>query len=158
MDINIITPDSPLPSDHVHSLSMTIRSFKGRKDVQVHLFRAAWDSADEAGQNWDTLIGEPVDPSRTETAGSKSIVMESFTTDERDRIVNYLKEQYSTRLTAINSAPLTFPVPAGLMGLSQIEAGKDIGFIDFVKIPSYSLGIPMRGLYDLSQHSPIVAE
>ena len=158
MNINIISPDSPLPTDHAHSLSMTIKSFKGRKDVQVHLFRAQWDNAEEDGLDWSVLIGEPLDPSRTDPVGSRKIVMESFTLEERDRIINYLKEQYSTRLTTISSAPLSFPVPAGLKGLSQIEAGKDVGFIDFIKIPSYTLGIPMRGLYDLSQHPPIVYE
>lgn len=105
MDINIITSDSPSPSDHAHSLSMVIKSFKGRRDVEVHLFRAQWDSADEDEQDWDALIGAPVDPSRTDPVGSKKIIMESFTTEERDDIVNYLKEQYSTRLTAIKSSP-----------------------------------------------------
>ena len=158
MDINIIEPNSPLPSNHAHSLSMTIKSFKGRRDVEVHLFRADWMANDEKGQDWDTLIESSVDPSVTDTSGSKRIIMESFTTDERDRVVNYLKEQYSTRLTAINSTPLTFPVPAGLAGLSQLEAGKSIGFIEFQKIPSYPLDIPMKGLYDLSQHPPIIEE
>lgn len=158
MDINIIEPNSPLPSDHAHSLSMTIRSFKGRRDVEVHLFRADWTASDEKKQNWDTLVESSKDPSMTDTSGSKRIIMESFTTNERDRVVNYLKEQYSTRLTAINSTPLTFPVPAGLAGLSQLEAGKSIGFIEFRKIPSYPLDIPMKGLYDLSQHPPIIEE
>lgn len=44
------------------------------------------------------------------------------------------------------------------MGLSQIQADKDIGFIEFTKIPSYSLDLPIKGLYDLSQHLPIVEE
>lgn len=158
MDINIIEPSSSLPSDHAHSLTMTIKSFKGRRDVEVHLFRAAWEASEEKKQDWDTLIGSPADPAGTDTSGSKRIIMESFTTEERDRIVNYLKEQYSTRLTAINSTPLTFPVPAGLAGLSQLEAGKSIGFIEFPKIPSYALDIPMKGLYDLSQHLPIIEE
>ena len=158
MDISIIEPNSPLPSDHAHSISMTIRSFKGRRDVEVHLFRTDWTASDEKKQNWDTLVEPSKAPSTTDTSGSKRIIMESFTTNERDRIVNYLKEQYSTRLTAINSAPLTFPVPAGLAGLSQLEAGKSIGFIEFQKIPSYPLEIPMKGLYDLNQHLPIIEE
>ena len=153
MDIIIIEPDTKPPAPFCHSVSMTIRSFKGRRDVDVHLYRCEWDAADETPLDWSAIIHGGSDED-----SSKTVVMESFTTEERDRIVNYLKEQYSTRLTAINSAPLGFPVPAGLKGLSQIEAGKDIGFIDFMKIPSYSLGIPMRGLYDLNQHPPIVEE
>jgi hypothetical protein len=137
---------------------MTIKSFKGRRNVEVHLFRADWTKNDEENQDWNTLIGPPLDPAVPDKSGSKRIIMESFTTEERDHIISYLKEQYSTRLTAISSTPLTFPVPAGLSGLSQLEAGKDIGFIEFNKIPSYSLDIPMKGLYDLSQHSPIADE
>jgi hypothetical protein len=132
---------------------MTIRSFKGRRDVEVHLFRSSWESNEEKELNWPTLIegNAPQD-------SSKTVVMESFTTQERDRIVNYLKEQYSTRLTAIKSTPLTFPVPAGLPGLSQVAVGKTIGIIEFDQIPSYSLGLPIKGMYDLSQHPPIAEE
>jgi len=137
---------------------MTIKSFKGRRNVEVHLFRSTWKADDENDQDWNTIIGTPMDSSKTDPSGSKRIVMESFTDDERDRIINYLKEQYSTRLTAIHSSPLTFPVPTGLTGLSQIEAGKGIGFIEFKKIPSYPLDIPLKGLYDLAQHLPIVEE
>jgi len=158
MDINIIDPNSPPPTIFAHSISMTIKSFKGRRDVDIHLFRANLEDIDEDSQDWNTLIGPPVEPNRTDPSGSKKIVMESFTVDERDSIVNYLKRQYSTRLTAIDSAPLNFPVPAGLTGLSQIEAGKNIGFIEFEKIPNYTLDIPLKGLYDLSLHPPIVEE
>ncbi|MBI9081803.1 MAG: hypothetical protein JEY79_18940 [Pseudodesulfovibrio sp.] len=158
MDINVIAPNSPLPTSFAHSISITIKSFKGRRNVEVHLFRPEWSTKEEKDQDWTTLLGAPVDPSRTDPSGSKRIIMESFTDNERDRIINYLKEQYSTRLTAIHSSPLTFPVPTGLSGLSQIEAGKDVGFIEFKRIPSYPLDIPLKGLYDLAQHSPIVEE
>ncbi len=156
MDIDITTSDTPTPTRYAHTLSMVIKSFKGRRDVEVHLFRGSWTDADEQSENWSTLIA----PSqKTEkTADSRRVVMESFSEAERDRIVSYLKEQYSTRLTAIRSRPLTFPIPAGMPGLSQLEAGKNVGFIEFEKIPSYSLDIPLKGLYDLSQHLPIVDE
>jgi len=150
MNITIIEPDTQPPAPFAHSLSMTIRSFKGRRDVEVHLFRSSWENNEEKGLNWPTLI-----EGNTPQDSSKTVVMESFTTQERDHIVNYLKEQYSTRLTAIKSTPLTFPVPTGLLGLSQVAEGKTIGIIEFNQIPSYSLGLPIRGLYDLSQHPPL---
>lgn len=150
MDITVIEPDTKPPAPYCHSVSMTIRSFKGRKDVDVHLYRCEWDAAEEAPLDWTTIIeGGSAEDS------SKTVVMESFTTEERDRIVNYLKEQYSTRLTAIKSIPLAFPIPAGLPGLSQLTAGKTIGIIEFQKIPSYPLELPIKGYYDLSQHPPI---
>ena len=158
MDINIIAPNYDPPSDHAHSISITIKSFKGRRNVEVHLFRSKWKANDEQNLDWKDLIGPPIEPSMTDKSGSKKIIMESFTIDERDLIINYLKEQYSTRLMSIRSTPLSFPVPAGLTGLSEIEAGKTIGFIEFDKIPSYPLDIPIKGLYDLGQHPPIVEE
>ncbi len=153
MDITITQPEKSLPTHYAHSLSMVIRSFKGRRNVEVHLFRPTWSDKDENSENWNALIAE-----ETEDNSSKCVVMESFTDKERDNIINYLKEQYSTRLTAIRSTPLHFPVPAGLSGLSQLEPGKNVGFIEFDRIPSYSLDIPLKGLYDLSQHPPIVED
>lgn len=157
MDINIATPDTQPPTRLFNSLSMVIKSFKGRRDVEVHLFRAAWDEEMEKKEEWGSLIASTPD-SPADKEGSRMVVMESFTDDERDRIVKYLKEQYSTRLTAIRSIPLSFPVPAGLCGLSQLEPTKNVGFIEFEKIPSYPLDIPLKGLYDLSQHPPIAEE
>jgi hypothetical protein len=156
MEIDIIPPRTESPPPYVHSLSMVIKSFKGRRNVQVHLFRAAWNPKDETALPWDTLLTDRLEGQADEPG--RRVVMEAFTDDERDRIVNYLKEQYSTRLTAIRSTPLTFPVPAGLAGLSQADPGKGAGFIDFAKIPSYSLDIPLKGFYDLSGHLPIVEE
>ncbi len=154
MDISITKATSTLPTPYRNSLSMVIRSFKGRRDVEVHLFRGTWDEADEKGQDWDLLLSSP----STDDDPSRKVVMEAFTDGERDQIVNYLKEQYSTRLTAIQARPLSFPVPSGMPGLSQVQPGKNIGIIEFAKIPSYSLSIPLMGLYDLSQHPPLVEE
>lgn len=158
MDITVTSTSHPLPIDRAFSVSMVIKSFKGRRDVEVHLFRARWDAGEIPEADLDKLLGDPMDSAHTDPSGSRTIIMESFTGSERDLIVKYLKEQYSTRLTAIRSMPLTFPVPKGLTGLSQVRAGKDVGFIEFEKIPSYSLEIPIKGYYDLSQHPPIVTE
>lgn len=156
MDITIETAQAPLPVDRAYTLSMVIKSFKGRRDVEVHLFRGQWDDSDTT-LNWSELIGPPMDATHTDPTGSQIMILEAFTDAERNKIVNYLKEQYSTRLTGIRSTPLNFPVPAGLAGLSQVEPGKTMGFIEFEKIPSYPLDIPLKGYYDLSQHPPIVA-
>lgn len=155
MDINITTSDTSSPTRKVNSISITIKSFKGRKDVEVHLFRSNWSPADEASEDWSAILAETDDSNQEPGRG---MVMEAFSDDERDFIVDYLKRQYSTRLSAIRSTPLTFPVPAGLSGLSACQPDKNIGFIEFDKIPSYSLNIPLKGLYDLSQHPPIVED
>lgn len=154
MDISIKHSDNSPPTRFTNSISMVIKSFKGRRNVEVHLFRANWTPQEEENENWVELIaGTPSD-----TEGSRRVIMESFTDEERDTIIDYLQTQYANRLTAIRSIPLSFPVPAGLSGLTQLEPGKNVGFIEFAKIPSYSLEIPLKGLYDLSQHPPIVEE
>ena len=154
MDITITEATSTPPTPYANTISMTIRSFKGRRDVEVHLFRRAWDENDEQAQDWNAIIS----PAPSDDDPSRNVVMEAFTDEERDQLVNYLKEQYSTRLTAIRARPLFFPVPSGMTGLSQVQPGKNIGFIEFVRIPSYSLDIPLMGFYDLSQHPPLVEE
>lgn len=156
MEIEIIAPTSPLPIDRAYALSMTIKSFKGRRDVDVHLFRHAWDPEEEEAIDWDKLLAAPGMSEAPEAAGSRRVVLEALTKDERDRVVAYLKEHYANRLSAVISGPIPFPVPVGLMALSDLSEGKSIGFIHFERIPHFNLGVPLRGFYDLSQHPPIV--
>lgn len=157
MQIAIANPEAPLPVERAYALSMTIKSFKGRRNVEVHLFRHSWDPAEEAGLDWARLIGPPLEPGApADPASSRRVVLESFTASERDRIVAFLTEQYATRLTSINSRPLEFPIPSGLPALSDMREGRAMGFVRFEKIPSYALTLPLRGFYDLDQHKPIV--
>lgn len=158
MEIEIIEPQSQyhLPIERAYALSMTIKSFKGRRDVEVHLFRSAWDPEEEDAIDWDKLLAAQGMSEAPEAAGSRKVVLEALTREERDAVVAYLKDHYANRLSGIFSAPIPFPVPIGLMGLSEISEGKTIGFIHFERIPHYQLGVPLRGFYDLGQHPPIV--
>lgn len=154
MEIKIATPTSPPPIERACVLSMIIRSFKGRSDVQVHLFRPEWDRAEEQDHDWNALIQSG---SEADMEASRKVVMEAFTKDECDQIITYLKEHYSSRLTAILASTVEFPVPAGLPALCECNEGKSVGFIRFEKIPHFALPFALRGLYDLSCHEPIVA-
>lgn len=156
MDIEIIQPEGSLPIDRAFAVSMTIKSFKGRRDVDVHLFRPAWDPEEEPGMDWDKLLAGANLGEDDSAAGSRRVVLESFTDVERDQIVACLKEHYADKLKSVFSAPIPFPVPIGLTALSDIDEGKSIGFIHFERIPHFKLGFAVRGLYDLSQHRPIV--
>jgi len=137
---------------------MIIRSFKGRRDVEVHLFRCRWNRTEEAQSDYTGLVEQDTATPGTVLPEGRKVILESFTADERDLIVNYLKGQYSTRLTAIKANPLTFPVPACLAGFTEVQPGKDAGFIEFEKIPSYPLDFPLKGYFDLSRHLPLVDE
>lgn len=160
MEIDIIAPDGQLPVERAWAVSMVIKSFKGRRDVEVHLFRPAWDETESEAYDWSALLGDPLPELPPEAAartdGSRRVLLESFTCEERDRIIGFLGDQYSDKLSAIRSCALEFPIPLGLTALSEIEEGKDVGFILFERIPSYSLTVPLRGLYDLSQHKPLI--
>lgn len=156
MEIEIIAPTSSLPIDRAYAMSMTIKSFKGRRDVEVHLFRPVWDPEEEEAIDWDKLLAAPGMSEAPEAAGSRHVVLEALTKEERDAAVGYLKEHYASRLSHITSGPIPFPVPVGLMALSDLTEGKSIGFIHFERIPHFKLGFALRGFYDLSQHPPIV--
>jgi len=156
VDIQIIPAGKDLPIDRAHALSMTIKSFKGRRDVEVHLFRHTWDPEEEEAIDWDRLLAAQGMSEAEEAAGSRRVILEALTPEERDQVVAYLREHYASRLSAIMSAPIPFPVPIGLVALSDMGEGKTIGFIHFERIPHFALNIPLRGFYDLSQHPPIV--
>lgn len=156
MDITLIAADRPLPIDRAYAVSMTIKSFKGRRDVEVHLFRSAWDPEEEEAIDWDRLLAAQGMGDAPEAAGSRRVVLEALTPEERDKVVAYLEEHYANRLSGVFSAPIPFPVPIGLLALSDLTEGKSIGFIHFERIPHFNLGFALRGFYDLSQHPPIV--
>ncbi len=159
MHIEITEPTTPLPVARSYVLSMTIRSFKGRRDVEVHLYRAAWDETEMNAYEWDKLLGEAIEGREGADAdGSKKVLLEAFTKEERDEIIEYISSRYDSRVTAITATPLAFPIPQGLIALSSFPEGKSIGTIKLDKIPNYSLALPVRGLYDLSRHKPLVGE
>ena len=157
MLIVIVPALEKLPVDRAWSITITIKSFKGRKDVEVHLFRPEWDSLEEESYDWDTVLGDPMHPDMDADIGSgRKLVMESFTSEERDMIVSYFQERYEGKLSSISSCPIDFPVPLGIPALCTLPEGKDMGFVLFDKIPNYSLPFSLRGFFDLSQHAPIV--
>lgn len=157
MDIDIVPDDGSLAIDRVWSVSIVIKSFKGRRDVEVHLFRPEWTQEEEDIYDWDYLIGDPIHPDFDDNVYSgRKLVMESFTVEERDQLVEYLKGRYAGKLAAIRSCPIELPVPMGIAALSDLPEGKDTGFINFDKIPNYPLGFPLRGFFDLSQHAPLM--
>ncbi|MDK2957805.1 MAG: hypothetical protein PWQ57_3303 [Desulfovibrionales bacterium] len=159
MEIEIYEAESPLPINRAYSVSIIIKSFKGRRDVEAHLFRPQWDSAEEKDVDWAKLLGSPMDPSLpADPLSTRKVIMESFTVEERDQLVLYLSEHYDDRLTALWSAPLEFPAPMGLPALSDVDEDKSIGFIRFEKIPHFHLPFPVHALYDLSRHRPLVEE
>jgi hypothetical protein len=157
MEIDVVPADFTLPVDRAWTVSMVIKSFKGRKDVTVHLFRPTWDPEEEEIYDWDVLVGDPVQPDLPVSYEScHRILLEAFNEQERDALVEYLKTRYKDKLSEIHACALNFPIPLGLTALSELAEGKDLGFIHFDKIPNYTLPFAVRGFFDLSQHKPII--
>jgi len=157
MQIDIVPALETLPVDRAWSVSIVIKSFKGRKDVAVHLFRPEWDAMEEDLYDWDHVLGDPIHPDMdADMASGRKLVLESFTPEERDMIVGYLAKRYAGKLESITACPIDFPVPLGIPALCTFGEGKDAGFVLFDRIPGYPLPFPIRGFFDLSQHAPIV--
>lgn len=159
MQTNIMEAERKAAIERVHAISIIIKSFKGRRDVEVHLFRPDYDEADLKLYDWDKVIGGPLEPeTEYDKESSKRVLLEAFTAEERNKIVAYLKERYSDRISRIDACPLDLPIPAGLPPLSTYPEGKSIGFIRFDDLPNYPLDFRFRGLYDLSRHEPLVRD
>jgi hypothetical protein len=159
MKLNIITSQNELPVKKGYAISLIIKNLKGHKDVDVHLFLPEWDENEAKSYDWSKLLGDPIDRNApVDPMSSRKVLLESFTIEERDIILDYMKERYATRLSAINSRPLDFPIPMGLIPLSEIPEDNDIGCIRFEEIPNYTLPFPVHGLYILSQHEPVEEE
>ncbi|BFR48454.1 hypothetical protein RVX_R15150 [Nitratidesulfovibrio sp. HK-II] len=171
MELNIIPVEGTPPVARTHVISVTIRTFKGRRNVQAHLFRLAdeTEAAEElaALRGVPGLVGAPLDPNapgaddltgpEAETDALRT-VLEAFTEAERDAVVDYLSRRYADRLTCIIACPLQLPVPRGVVPFSALPEGKTMGVIRFDDVPRYPLHFAMRGFYDLAQHEPLVHE
>jgi hypothetical protein len=153
--LDIIDGDTPI--NRGYAVSMTVKSFKGRRDVEVHLFRPEWSDSESETIDTKQLFGPPImEDVKINPDKDKQIILESFTKGERDAVIKYLMEHYSSRLSRITSTPMEFPIPSGLPPLSGITEGKDIGLIKFEKVPHFDLPFALRGMYNLGVHKPLV--
>lgn len=157
METNIIPADGTEPIARVHVLSITIHTFKGRKNVEAHLFRHTQEASEADTYDWDSLIGAQMDPEHPGTPeDAKKMLLEAFTQEERDSIIDYLSKRYEGKLSSITACPMELPVALGVTPLSAIPEGKTMGFIRFDDANNYPLPFAFRGFYDLAQHDPIV--
>lgn len=159
MEITIVPPATELPMDRGYVVSIVINSFKGRRDVEVHLFRSSYEISEESAYDWDKLIEDSHHPDvEYNPAAARQFVMETFTEEERDQVLEFLKEKYRSKVSRVDSTTISFPVPMGIAPLSSIPEGKTMGFIRFDTLPSFNLPFHFRGFYDLAQHEPLTQE
>ncbi|SDN96641.1 hypothetical protein [Desulfonauticus submarinus] len=157
MDIHIIEPDIALPTLRAFMVKMTLFSFKGRKGVEVHLYRSFWPKEEEKDFLWENIL-EDTDLPKPKLQDAKDIVLESFLPEERDMLIDYLKSRYESRIKEIISAPLEFPIPSGLVPLWKMPEDENFGRIYLDRAPNYSLPFKVRGFYDLNSAPPLMDE
>ncbi|MCD7984894.1 MAG: hypothetical protein LUG19_11695 [Desulfovibrio sp.] len=160
---SIAAPDNA-PLDRIYIIAATLNAFKGRRHVEVHIFRHGTTDEELAALEGKKLVGPP-DPAvppqvlqgTTEEAALRC-VLEAFTAEESQALVAYLEQRYAEHIEKIMVCPMDLPVPLGVAPLSGIPEGKSTGFIRFDAVPDYPLPFVARGFYDLAVHEPLMAE
>ena len=160
---SIAAPDNA-PLDRIYIIAATLNAFKGRRHVEVHIFRHGATDEELAALEGKKLVGPPdpaVPPQVLQGATEKAAlrcVLEAFTAEESQALVAYLEQRYAEHIEKIMVCPMDLPVPLGVAPLSGIPEGKSTGFIRFDAVPDYPLPFVARGFYDLAVHDPLMAE
>lgn len=159
MERIVVQPGTPPPVARVWVITMVISSFKGRKNVEAHLFRRDFEPGPEDVFDWSVLLGEPIHPqAEVDENKSRRVLFEAFTPEERDAVLAFLQERYGDRLESVTACTLDLPIPLGLPPLSDIPEGKTMGFIRFEMLTNYQLPFAFHGFYDLARHEPLVTD
>ena len=155
-------PDAPL--DRIYIITLVMHTFKGRRNVEAHLFKAESDPAELASLRDKGLLGKPcADPGDSRLpCGTEDdalqTVLEAFTAEEGNLLLDYLKKRYVDQIARVTVCPLELPIPLGVVPLSAIPEGKTMGFIRFDAVRDYPLPFAVRAFYDLDAHEPLVPE
>ena len=160
MEHVIIAAPPFIQLERLYLIQATIKSFKGRRDVVVHLFRNDTDAKELDELRGMNLVGQPdheTPEGATEENALRS-VLEAFTAEEDNALLAYLEERYASHVTRVLVCPMDIPVPLGMVPFSSIPEGKTMGFIRFDAVPDYSLSFGVHGFYDLEAHEPLVQE
>lgn len=164
MEITFVPAPSDAPLDRMYIIAATLNTFKGRKHVDVQIFRAEADEAELERLHKLDIVSAP-DPSvppqvlqgATRDAALR-YVLEAFTEEESRSLTAYLENRYSGHIERLLVCPLDLPVPLGVGPLAGIGEGKTTGIIRFEAVPDYPLPFVVHGFYDLAAHDPLSAE
>ncbi len=160
MDFKIIASDPFLDLERVYVIQATLKSFKGRRDVIVYLFRT--DTPDDELAKLRPL--DLVDKANSDTPEGAQAddalrsVLEAFTAEEGNQVLEYLKERYEEQISEVVVSPMEIPVPLGMVPFSAIPEGKTMGFIRFEAVADYALPFVVHGFYDLDAHDSLLAQ
>ncbi len=160
MEYRIIASDPFLDLERVYLIQATLKSFKGRRDVIVYLFRT--DTGEEELQELQSL--DLVDKATNDTPEGANpedalrSILEAFTANEGNQVLDYLKLRYEEQISEVVVSPVEIPVPLGMVPFSAIPEGKTMGFIRFDAVADYNLPFVVHGFYNLDAHDALMAE
>ncbi len=160
MEFRIIAAAPFLELDRCYLIQATLKSFKGRRDVVVYLFRTDTDPAELTElRELDLVDKANADtPEGATTDDALRSVLEAFTSDEGNLVLDYLKERYEEQISEVVVSPVEIPVPLGMVPFSAIPEGKTMGFIRFDAVADYKLPFIVHGFYDLDAHDSLLAQ
>lgn len=163
MEIRRLAAPEAASCDRIYVMAATLKAFKGRRHVEVHIFRHGATQAELDALRHKGLVG-PADPSMPPQllAGATeeralACLLEAFTAGESEALAAWLETRYADQMERLTICPLELPVPLGVGPLGEIPEGGSTGFIRFDQARGYALPFAARGFYDLSAqtaHSP----
>lgn len=160
MEHMIIAAPPFVQLERVYLIQATIRTFKGRRNVLVHLFRHDTDEQELEVLRDMNLVGkkDKETPEGATPENALRSVLEAFTAEEGNALLAYLDKRYAEHVTKVVVCPLDLPVPLGIVPFSSIPEGKSMGFIRFDAVHDYDLPFGVHGFYDLEAHEPLMHE
>lgn len=156
MEVNFLRAEERPLFPRAYVASLRLANFKGRKDVEAHVFRCGWPESELAEIEGLDLVGppDPAMPPDLVAASTKEqalkCVLEAFTEEEAALLAKYLEDKYADQIVSLYIAPLNLPAPLGVAPLAEIPEGPESGFIKLDKAPGYDLPFKARAYYDLS--------
>ena len=160
MEFRIIAASPFVTLERVYLIQVSLKSFKGRRDVIVYLFRT--DTNKEELKELEELdVVSPADDDTPENASKADALLsllEAFTAEEGNLVLDYLKDRYDEQISEVVVSPVELPIPLGMVPFSAIPEGKTMGFIRFDAVADYSLPFIVHGFYDLDAHDALLDE
>ncbi len=161
MEYRIIAASPGVELERVYLIQIMLKSFKGRRDVIVYLFRTDTNEKElETLRQYEDLVAKP-DSTTPEGASAEDAilsVLEAFTAEEGNVLLEYLEKKYNEHIKEVVVSPLELPIPLGMVPFSAIPEGKSMGFIRFETVPDYDVPFKVHGFYDLDAHDALLAE
>lgn len=156
MEKHIIEAPADAPISRIYIMGAVLKHFKGRSDVEIHIFRHGADDGELAALQGRNLVG-PADPEvppealagATEEAALRCL-LEAFTKEEADALADWLETRYADQISDLYVSPMDLPVPLGVGPLGLVPSGRTNGFICFDAVHGYPLPFVARGYYDLA--------